>query len=231
MDSSSEPKGRFRQRFAILLLFLIIIGISNYYLRIDLERIRFFLEGFSPWLGALIFAFIYVLATIFLPLSKDILKVVAAVYLGFIFSSLGIWIAEIVNAVLFFHLARYLGRKYVEKRLKGRARAIDEKISSSGFKGILILRLIPLVPYRAMDLLVGLTSFSFIQYFVIVVIGSPLRIMWIQYVLAGVGIGVFKNPALLVNFMAENKLAFIWSTIYLIAVIIVAFRLKFKKRI
>ena len=89
----------------------------------------------------------------------------------------------------------------------------------------------PLIPYRVLDLLTGLTSFSFLQYFIIVVIGSPLRIFWIQYILAGVGVAIFKNPAALVDYMTTNKIIFAWSLVYLILVIVVGFRLKFKQRI
>ena len=218
-------------RFLVLILIMAIIGISNYYFKVDLEDIRVFLQRLSVWKAVVIYALIYVLSSIFIPLSKDIIKVVGAISLGAVLSSLGIWIAEIINATLFFCLARYLGRGFLAARLKGRAKIIDQRIGSSGFKGILILRLVPLIPYRALDLLVGLTSLGFIQYFVIAVIGSPLRIFWIQYILAGVGIGIFKNPAALVDYMMTNKIVFVWSLIYLILVIIVGLRLKFKQRI
>jgi len=220
-----------RGRFILLILFLAIIVSINYYLKIDLEIIRGVLEGISSWKAIVIYTLIYVLITLFLPLTKDILKVIGAIYLGALLSSLGIWIAEVINATILFYLARYLGRDFVEERLKGRAKTVDEKIGFSGFKGILVLRLVPLIPYRVLDLLVGLTSFSFIQYLVIVIIGSPLRIFWIQYILAGVGVGVLKNPAALVDYMMENNIIFIWSLIYFILVIVVGFRLRFKKRI
>ena len=226
-----RPIHRTRQRFLLLILFLVIIGVSNYYFKIDLEDIRAFLENFPLWVAVFIYALIYVLATIFIPPTKDILKVMGAICLGAILSSLSIWIAEIINAILLFCLARYLGRGFVQEKLKGRAKMFDQRIGSSGFKGILILRLVPLIPYRVLDCLVGLTSFSFIQYFVIVVIGSPLRIFWIQYILAGVGIAIFKNPAALLDYMMANKIVFVWSLVYLILVIIVGFRLKFRQRI
>lgn len=220
-----------KRRFSILVLSLIIIAVINHYFKIDLEDMKAFLESFSLWKAILIYILFYVITTIFLPLTKDILKIIGAIYFGAILSTLGIWIAEIINAVLLFYLARYFGRGFLQERLTGRAKMIDQRIGSSGFGGILTLRLVPLIPYRILDLLVGLTSFSFIQYLVIVVIGSPLRIFWIQYILEGVGIGIFKNPAALVNYLAANKIVFVWSLIYLVLVIVVGFRLKFKKRI
>jgi uncharacterized membrane protein YdjX (TVP38/TMEM64 family) len=234
-DRKVSVKEEFRHtgkaRFLALILFLLIIAIVNHYLKLDLQEVRAFLERLSLCKAVFIFALIYVLGTILLPLSKDILKIIGAICLGAVLSSLSIWIAEIINAVLLFSLARYLGREFIRERLKGRGKMIDQRIGSAGFRGILILRLVPLIPYRVLDLSVGLTSFSFIQYLVIAVIGSPLRIFWIQYILAGAGIGILKNPAALVDYIASNKVAFAWSWVYLIMVIIVGFRLKFKKRI
>jgi uncharacterized membrane protein YdjX (TVP38/TMEM64 family) len=148
------------KRLLFLILILLIIGIINHYLKIGLEGIRAFLEGFSPWMAVFIYALIYVLSTIFLPPTKDMFKLIGAICLGAILSSLGIWIAEIINAILLFYLARYLGRGFVKVRLRGRAKIIDERIGSSGFRGILILRLVPIIPYRVLDLLAGLSSVS-----------------------------------------------------------------------
>ncbi len=218
-------------RFLLLIIILVIIGISSYYFKIDLETISGYLEKFSLSKAALIFVIIYVFITIFIFPAKDILKVIASILFGAILSSLLIWIAEIINATVFFYLARYLGRGFVQQKIKGQMKTIDDKIEHSGFRGILILRLIPLIPYRVLDLLSGLTSISFFQYLLIVFIGSPLRIFWVQYVLAAVGMAVFKNPACLVDYMMENKIIFVWSLVYFILAIIVGFRLKFRKRI
>ncbi|MFH1678990.1 MAG: VTT domain-containing protein [Candidatus Omnitrophota bacterium] len=220
-----------RKRFLILILFLVIIAISNYYFKIDLENAGDFLSSFSLWQAAFIYVLIYVLVNIFVSLAKDILKVIGAIYFGAFLSSACIWAAEVINAVILFSLARYFGRGFVQERLNGRAKAIDEMIGCAGFRGVLLLRLVPLVPYRVLDLLAGLTSLSLIQYFVIAVIGSPLRIFWVQYILAGVGVGVLKNPAALTEYMMANKIVVIWSLVYFILAIVVGVRIKFKKKI
>ncbi|MGD9014809.1 MAG: VTT domain-containing protein [Candidatus Omnitrophota bacterium] len=219
------------KRLIILIIFFALIGIGNYYFKIDWEGMRFYLEGVSVWRAAIIYTLIYVLVSIFLILAKDILKIIGAICLGAVLSSLCIWMAEVINTVVLFSLARYLGRGFVQARLKGNARRIDQRIGSSGFKGFLILRLVPLIPYRVLDLLAGLSSFSFFQYFVIAVIGSPLRIFWVQYILAGVGVAIFNNPAVLVEYIMNHKIILAWSLVYLILVIVVGFRLRFKQRI
>ncbi len=219
-----------RLKFLFLILILSGIWIVSRYLRIDPDNAKAFLERFPVWLAVLVYALVYVIGTILIPITKDIFKIIGAVCLGAVLSSLGIWIAEVINAILLFYLARYLGREFVQERLRGRAKAIDESVDSWGFKGFLVLRLVPLIPYRFLDLLAGLTSISFIKYLIIVVIGSPLRIFWIQYILAGVGVAVFKNPSALIDYMRANKVAFFWSFIYLILVIIVVFRFKFKRK-
>ncbi|MFC1657931.1 TVP38/TMEM64 family protein [Candidatus Omnitrophota bacterium] len=219
------------RRLLVLILFLVMVAVGSRYLRIDFDVVKVFLQRFSIGQAIGVYALIYVLGTIFIPPSKDILKVVGAVCLGAVSSSAGIWIAEVINACLLFYLARSLGRGFFQERLSGRAKLFDQRLGASGFKGILILRLVPLLPYRVMDLLAGLSSFGFTQYFIIAVIGSPLRIFWVQYVLAGVGEAIFKNPFALVDYIMTNRLIFAWSLAYFILVVMVAFRLKFKQRI
>ena len=59
-----------------------------------------------------------------------------------------------------------------------------------------------------------------------VVLGSPLRIFWIQVVLAVVGMSVFKDPLVVMRYLQENPFICILSFIYFFAAIILAIFLK-----
>lgn len=63
-----------------------------------------------------------------------------------------------VGATVAFLLARGLGRDFVSRRLRGRAAALDRKAERHGFRGILLLRLVPLVPFNALNYGAGLSA-------------------------------------------------------------------------
>lgn len=59
-------------------------------------------------------------------------------------------------------------------------------------------------------------------------VGSPLRIFWLQFILAAVGLSVFKDINVIIEYFLYNKIIFIFSLIYLFAAIIAGVFLKKK---
>jgi uncharacterized membrane protein YdjX (TVP38/TMEM64 family) len=137
-------------------------------------------------------------------------------------------IAEIINAFILFYFSRSLGRSFVESALKERYDKLDERLGRVNFLWLFLFRAVPLVPFRFLDLYCGLTRITFRRYLSVVILGSPLRIFWVQYVLAGMGKSLFSNPYALVEFITSNKPVFIFSLIYLVLVIVVALKIKAK---
>jgi uncharacterized membrane protein YdjX (TVP38/TMEM64 family) len=152
----------------------------------------------------------------------------AALLFGAAFSTLFICIAETINAYILFYLARRLGRAYVEKSAKGRYKDLDEKLGKISFPWFFIFRGAPLIPYRFLDLAAGLTSIDFRKYIAAVILGSPFKMFWIQYILVGVGRSIFGNPMALVDYFLRNKTLFAFSLIYPLLVIAVAFKIGHK---
>jgi len=154
------------------------------------------------------------------------------VLFGAYISTVFIWIAEMCNIAILFHISRVLGRDFVEQRMGKRLASLDEKIEQSGFWGIFALRIVPLVPFRFLDLAAGLTKISFRKYFLVSAIGSPLRIFWIQFILAGISDSMLRNASFsemipaLVTYISRNTLVFFWSLAYGIAALIILIRLK-----
>ncbi len=146
-----------------------------------------------------------------------------------------IWIAEIINATILFHLSRKLGRGFVEDKLKGTLARLDEKIASSGFWGVFALRIVPLVPFRFLDLAAGLTKISFRNYLTAVIFASPLRIFWIQFILAAIGQQLLDNKSIgevlptFIHYLESNTFVFVWSFTYIVTAIFLAWWLKRKR--
>jgi uncharacterized membrane protein YdjX (TVP38/TMEM64 family) len=226
--STPVPVHKNKTKFLILILVLILAWWLGNSVRIDTQGLKASLASLPVILSAAVFITIYVVLTFFIWFSKDILRVIAAILFGAYFSTLFVVIAETINAFILFGLARTLGRGFVEKNLSGKALSLDQRLGQMNFLWLFLLRTTPLVPFRFLDLACGLTKIPFRKYLAAVVLGSWVRVFWVQYPLAAVGQAVFERPAALSEFMAKNSTFFWASLAYLGLVIVVALKLKRK---
>jgi uncharacterized membrane protein YdjX (TVP38/TMEM64 family) len=77
------------------------------------------------------------------------------------------------------------------------------------------------VPYRFLDIVAGLTKISFTQYFVAALLGSPLRIFWLQFILTALGKSIFEGPMVILRYFYMHPAVLILSFLYAIASVIV----------
>lgn len=213
-------------KFLALIAALALLMYLGRFFHIDADRIEVFLRKLPLVYSGIIFVCLYVVVTFFFWLSKDVFKLISAFLFGAYISTLFIFIAEAINATILFYLSRFLGRQFVEKHLAAGSNRLDKRLANTGFLWLFLFRAVPLIPFRFLDLAAGLTDISFKRYIAAVSLGSPVRIFWVQYVLAGAGRGILKNPQALVDYLSLNKAAFIFSFIYLILIIFIALKLK-----
>jgi uncharacterized membrane protein YdjX (TVP38/TMEM64 family) len=76
-----------------------------------------------------------------------------------------------VGALVAFGAGRFLGRDFVAGLVGDRFRGALDRIARNGFQIILYLRIFPLIPYNALNLLAGASPISFNDYFWASVIG------------------------------------------------------------
>lgn len=221
-------KSKSRLKFLVLLLGLVLLFFIGRFFHFDATSLQSYLKKFPLYYCGLIFVILYVIVTFFIWLSKDVFRFSAAILFGATLSTLLIWLAEMINAFILFYLARRLGREFVEDSLSAKFSHLDEKLGKTNFLWLFLFRSVPLIPFRFLDLGTGLTKISFRRYFLAVILGSPLRIFWVQYALAGVGEAIFKNPYALAEYLLANKPLFLFSLIYLALVVVVARKLKHK---
>ncbi len=126
----------------------------------------------TPWWSPLVFVPLYAGGVAFgLPGTIPTLAggAIFGVARGMLYNTIG----ANLGALLAFLLARYLGRDFVARILKGRAASLDEKIGEHGFGTILYLRLIPLVPFNALNFGAGISRVSLRDY----VLGSLIGML------------------------------------------------------
>lgn len=222
-DAKNYKKTKFIIFIAAIVLFIVI----GRHFPIDMDKLERSLAHLPFLAAGAIFVTLYVVVTFFIWLSKDIFRIAAALLFGPLLSSLLVFIAELINAVVLFNFSRFLGRGFVEESLKSRAKDLDERLARANFLWLFLFRVTPFIPFRFLDLGAGLTKMSCGRYLAAVILGSPLRIYWLQYILAALGRSVF-NPEVIINYLVLNKPAFIFSLSYLLLVILVFLKLRRK---
>ena len=205
-----------------ILLFIGIIVLCwllSRYFSISLSDIRIYLSRFPIILSGVIFVFLYVGVTTLVWFGpKDVLRVAAAMFFGAYVSTVFVWLGEIGNAIVLFHISRKLGREFVREKFKITPKDDLVKSSHTDWLGLISLRLNPLIPFRLMDLSLGLTALRFRRYLFIIVLVSPIRIFWLQAILAKIG----DQPLNFENIWSVflRNINFIYGTLIYFAVII-----------
>jgi uncharacterized membrane protein YdjX (TVP38/TMEM64 family) len=106
-----------------------------------------------------------------LALPGSILTIVGGVVFGFGWGVVLVTVAANIGANAAFALARGLGREGIERLIGPRLQGLDRATAAHGFWGLLVLRLVPLVPFNALNFGSGLTAMRWRDYALATVIG------------------------------------------------------------
>lgn len=215
-----------RFRFLILLVAIALFMALGRIFHLDDQTIQQALKGFPLFWAGIIFIAGYALFSFFFWFSKDVFRIAAAILFGAYFSTLFVFLAESLNAIILFCLARALGKGFVESNLSKKFSGFYQKLSRVNYFWLLGFRAAPLIPLRFLDLSAGLTAMSLRRYMSAVILATPLRIFWVQFILAGVGKRVYSQPEAVSNYLVANQWVFVLTFAYLALIILVAFKLK-----
>lgn len=138
------------------------------------QELQSLLQGLGSWTAIAYMGLFAVLPAFFFPVA--VLALAGGLLFGLWRGSLYTFLGAVVNCSLMFFLARYVGRKQVEALVRKKLSPVWQKRlealnSGSGFLFLIILRLIPAVPYNLINYAFGLSSMSFGTYLLASVIG------------------------------------------------------------
>lgn len=135
------------------------------------ERVLGLLETLrgSVW-APLLFVVVYVAATA-LAFPGSLLTIAGGAVFGFVGGAVLNTIAANLGANAAFGIARTLGREGIARLAGGRLAGLDRATARHGFTGLLVLRLIPLVPFNALNFGSGLTAMRWRDYALATLIG------------------------------------------------------------
>ena len=216
-------------KFTLLIILLFLCWQMGRRLPLDVDAYREWLSQFPLFISGFVFVVVYVVVTFFVFFANDLFRMMSAVLFGPYVSTVFVWAAEMMNLLVLFNLSRNLGREFVEQKFKWKEDRQELK-AEDPFWGIFVIRVAPLVPFRFLDLGFGLTQISLKRYFVISLVSSPLRIFWVQFILAGVGDMIFKDPSVLVEYLSNNRIVFNFSLIYIVFTFVGVFLYRKRKK-
>lgn len=151
-----------------------------YYLSmLDLESLKKYILSFGVWAPIVSFI-LMILQSIVAPLPAFLITFANAALFGWVKGAILSWTSAMAGAALCFYIARFLGRDTVEKLTsKFALDSIDEFFEKYGKHTILIARLLPFISFDIVSYAAGLTSMSFVSFFIATGIGQlPATIIY-----------------------------------------------------
>jgi uncharacterized membrane protein YdjX (TVP38/TMEM64 family) len=128
----------------------------------DADRIRSSLSG-TGLAGVVVFVAAY-LACSLLVVPKGVLSAGAGLAWGFGPGVAVVLVGALLGAGAAFWLGRWLGRDSVARLAGTHLDRLDDLVDRHGVVAILLVRLVPLVPFTAVNYAAGLTSIRFAPY-------------------------------------------------------------------
>lgn len=161
----------------LIVALLVAVALAGFWAfhghQVDPARLGEFLEAArtrqatNGLLFAVLYFLIYVAATaLSLPVAIWMTLIAGALF-GFWFGVVLVSFASAIGATLAFLAARHLLRDWVHARLGDRVKAIDAGMERDGAFYLFTLRLIPVVPFFAVNLLMGLTPIRTLTFYLV----------------------------------------------------------------
>ena len=144
-----------------------LLASAGLYRLLPPEQIRVLLSGLGVWAPWVYMAMFAVLPAFFFPVA--VLALAGGLVFGLWQGALYTFIGAVVNCTLMFWMARRFGREkieeLIEKRLDPQWRDRLAKLEGKeGFLLLIVLRLIPAVPYNLINYAFGLTGMGYPAY-------------------------------------------------------------------
>jgi len=98
------------------------------------------------------------------PLPASVMTITGGLAFGPAWGTLAALTGATIRACTEFLVARLLGREAVAKLLKGKAASLDQRIGEHGFQTVLLIRLIPSLPFDMLNYGLGFSRVRFAPY-------------------------------------------------------------------
>ncbi len=187
---------------------LIYVGPEKY---LNLEFIKSRLDELvsyrneNPLSSALIYCAVYIAVTAASIPGALVLTLLGGAIFGFVLGTGIVLVSATIGATIAFLVARYLFDDLVTRKMGDKVAGIRESFRKEGALYLFSMRLVPVIPFFAINLLMGLTSIRTATYFVASMVGMAPGTM--VFVNAGTQLGKLTSlqgllsPALIASFL------------------------------
>ncbi|MGH7864512.1 MAG: TVP38/TMEM64 family protein [Candidatus Binataceae bacterium] len=118
----------------------------------------------------IVFIALYAIGPSFL-LPGAVMTIAGGLAFGVIWGTIYSFIGANLGALVAFGAGRFLGKDFVRRVVGDRFQSTMERIARNGFRIIFYLRIVPVIPYNALNLLAGASPISFRDFLWASVIG------------------------------------------------------------
>ena len=147
---------------------LALIGTLTWlFAQVEAADIQGFVAGFGPWAPAVYMGLFALLPAVFFPVA--VLALAGGLLFGLWAGSIYTFLGAMVNCTVMFWLARTVGYEKVKAMVESKLsekwqNRLNVAAGREGFLLLIILRLIPAVPYNLINYAFGLTRMSYPAY-------------------------------------------------------------------
>ncbi len=194
------------KRLSILIIAALIFGVyyfdlTNYlsldYLKNEQAQLQALIEN-NFLAAAVLFFIIYILVTALSIPGAAILTLAGGALFGLWTGVLIVSFASTIGATIAFLASRYLLQDYVQKKFSSKLDAINRGVEKEGGFYLFSLRLIPVFPFFAINLLFGLTKIKVSTFFIASQIGMLAGTF--AYVNAGTQLSKIESASGILSF-------------------------------
>lgn len=167
-------------------LYLFVPGINAFVNKItkmfatgDFTEVKEFISKYGAW-AMLVSALLMIFQSVMAPLPAFLITFANANLFGWVVGAILSWSSAMAGAALCFYISRILGRDVVVKLTSNSAlKSIDDFFAKYGKHSILIARLLPFMSFDIVSYAAGLTSMSFVAFFIATGLGQlPATIIY-----------------------------------------------------
>ena len=174
---SDEPTPRDSSILNVLrvAILVILVGCTIYILAVhrewfdDPRLLKREVISWGAW-GPIVYVLLYAIGPSFL-IPGAVMTIAAGLAFGMWWGALWSLVGANAGAIVAFGAGRFLGRSFVERTIGIRLRQLLNRLERNGFYLTLYLRLVPVIPYNAFNLLAGASPIRFKDYLWASVIG------------------------------------------------------------
>jgi len=209
-DKSTGTEKNPKWRVAIIIVVLVAVALTIYFtpLReiLNPKNVQAWLKDISTeWWAPLVFILLYCSATTFFFPPATALSLAAGAIWGWFIGGLWVLCASSVASAIPYFIGRS-GGGWLSNKIPAQAQQLYKKLQNEGFTTLLLMRLVPIVPYTVLNYAAGLANIKTRDYLVATAIGTIPGIFIFTYLSDSIAAGAIGGKEAFIRILIAGAL-------------------------